>query len=319
VRHRLIPVETAGLAIVILAYGDGEEYRDVVDSLWAEGATGARLLVVHNPARPGETAADPPAGVELIQSPGNLGYAGGMNLGLATLRAGGFEHALLLTHDARLRPGCLAALLGAARSHPEFGALGPAQLHPGGDHAFSYGGLTDRNGFSTHLKAPATTSDGIAAVDWIDGGSMLLAAAALARTGPFDERFWSYCEDSDLCLRVRRAGFRVGIVVAAEADQEPGSNKRPGAWAYLTARNGTAYARRAAGPRGLFAYATLAVWTSLRALLRAGLRRVGLRPGPWREPWASAVGGFRGLLDCARGHWGPPPADLPGMGDMRNV
>jgi N-acetylglucosaminyl-diphospho-decaprenol L-rhamnosyltransferase len=312
-------VQRAPLGIVILAYGGGGEYRAVVDSLRAEGLDGARLVVVHNPAAPDEPRPQPEEGVEIVLSPGNLGYTGGMNLGLARLGEEGFDQALVLTHDAALRPGCLAALRDAAARRPDYGALGPVLMRLGGEQPFSHGGVTGRDGINAHRKVPGRAEDGISPVDWIDGGTMLLSAAALARVGTFDESFWSYCEDVDLCLRLRAAGFGVGVVPDARADQEPGSNKRPGAWAYLTFRNGAACARRAAGPAGLARFLARGALESARNLARAGLRAARLRPGSPREPWALAVGGFRGLLDFARGHWGPPPAGLPGMGDMRNV
>jgi GT2 family glycosyltransferase len=312
-------VRTSGLGIVILAYGGGGEYRTVVASLRAEGLGDARLIVVHNPAAPDEARPPAEADVEVVLAPANLGYTGGMNLGLGWLREEGFDQALVLTHDAALRPGCLAALRAAAARHPDFGALGPVLLRPGGEEAFSYGGARRRDGTNAHLKAPAPAADGIARVEWIDGGAMLLSAAALDRVGGFDERFWSYCEDVDLCLRLGEAGFGVGVVLDARADQEPGSNKRPGAWAYLNLRNGAACARRAAGRPGLARFLLRGGAETALQALRAALRAIHLRPGSPREPWAMAVGGFSGFRDYARGRWGPPPAGLPGMGDMRNV
>jgi hypothetical protein len=305
---------------VILAYGGGGEYRAVVDSLRAAGLDGARLIVVHNPAAPDEARPAAEADVEIVLSPANLGYAGGMNLGLRRLvDGGGFDRALVLTHDAALRPGCLDALRAAAVRRPDFGALGPVLLRPGGEEPFSFGGAIRRDGTNAHLKAPGPAEAGIAPVEWMDGGAMLLSGAALDRVGGFEERFWSYCEDVDLCLRLRQAGFGVGVVLDARADQEPGSNKRPGAWAYLTLRNGAACARRAAGRAGLARFLLRAVAETGLQALRAALRASHLRPGSPREPWAMAVGGFRGLRDYARGRWGPPPPGLPGMGDMRNV
>lgn len=317
--NKLRSVPSTDLGIVILAYGGGGEYQAVVDSLRSDGLDGARLVVVHNPAAPDESRPGSAEDFEVVLAPGNLGYAGGMNLGLRHLEEAGFDQALLLTHDAALRPGCLAALRAAATRLPGFGALGPVLLRPGGQEPFSYGGMIRRDGTNAHRKAPGPAGDGISPVDWIDGGTMLLSAAALDRVGLLDERFWSYCEDVDLCLRLRAAGFGVGVVLDARADQEPGSNKRPGAWAYLTLRNGAACARRARGRAGLLRFFARTGAETAFQLGRAGLRGTHLRPGSPREPWALAVGGARGLLDYARGHWGPPPAGMPGMGDMRNV
>lgn len=308
------------LGVAVLAYGRGGEYEPLIESLRAEGVAPASILVVHNPAEPGEPPPDAPPGCEVLQADRNLGYAGGMNLGIARLRERGADLLLLLTHDARLRPGALAAMLAAAHDRPQFGILGPALVLTGTDTPFSYGGLTDPNGANAHRRElPAAPAAGISSCDWVDGGTMLIRCEALDRVGGFDERFWGYCEEADLCLRVRRAGFSVGVVVAARADQDPGGTKRLGAWAYLMTRNGIAYARRAAGIRGLLAISARSVWLVALNVVRTALRALRLRRGEPGEPWTLAVGISRGTVDYFRGRWGPPPPDLPGMGDLQNA
>ena len=84
--------------------------------------------------------------------------------------------------------------------------------------------------------------------DWVDGGAMVLRREALERVGGFDERFFAYCEEAELCLRITRAGWRVGVLDGARAQQAPGGSSRPGAWSYLITRNGLAYARRRRRP-----------------------------------------------------------------------
>lgn len=308
------------LGVAVLAYGAGGQHRPLVEALLAEGVLAASLTIIHNPAAPGEPPPEVPPACDLVQAERNLGYAGGMNLGIARLRERDCELLLLLTHDARLREGALAALLDAARRHPEYGVLGPALVLAGTETPFSFGGITRRDGSNAHVRVrPKATDDGIAACDWIDGGTMLVRAEALERVGGFDERFWGYCEEADFCLRVRRSGAPVGVVVGAAADQAPGGAKRPGAWAYLLTRNGIEYARRAMGRWGMVAMTMRIVGNAVYELLRALLRGSGLRRGAAGEPLAIVVGDIRGLHDYLRGRWGPPPPDLPGMGDLHNA
>jgi GT2 family glycosyltransferase len=307
-----------GLRAVVLAYGAGGQFGAVVESLLGEGLAAGSILVVHNPAEPGEAPLPLPPGCRLVAAGRNLGYAGGMNLGIAAARESDPELLLLLTHDARLHRGALAALLGAARAQPRAGVLGPALVLAGTATPFSFGGITRPSGTNAHLRQPPpVAASGVAACDWVDGGSMLVRAAALTRAGGFDEGFWGYCEEADLCLRVRRAGFEVGVVPAALADQEPGGAKRPGAWSYLLTRNGAEYARRAAGLRGAATICLRACGFVCFDLLRALGR--ALRGRDRGEPWATAVGTARGVLDFLRHRWGPPPPDLPGMGDLTNA
>lgn len=303
---------------VVLSYGDGGEYAPLLASLAAEGMPPERVLVVHNPAAPGEPDPALPPGYELLRASHNLGYSGGMNLGIERQLGRGCELLLLLTHDARLRPGALATLVDAAEKHPEYGLLGPALVFAGSEEPFSFGGLVHAGGGIGHRTARPAAVDGIAACGWLDGGTVMTRAAVLERVGRFDERFWSYYEETDLCLRARRAGYRVGVVLGAVAEQAPGGPGRPGPWAYLMTRNGVAFARRAAGLPGLALAGARAVFELGLELVRVAARGLRLRRDSPAEPWALAVGTARGLLDFCRGRWGPPPP-LPGSGDVRNL
>lgn len=307
------------VGVVVLAYGAGGEYLEVLRSLREQGVEVARTVVVHNPSAPGETLPAPPPGCEVVAASHNLGYAAGMNLGIGRLLQRPPRLLLLLTHDASLREGALKRLLAAAEDHPRYGVLGPSLLFSGSEEPFSFGGTMTATGVLGHRKTRPPAGDGVASCDWLDGGTLLVRSEALAAAGEFDERLWSYCEDADLCLRIARAGFGVGVVLDAVADQEPGAAKRPGPWAYLRARNGLAVSRRLAGGRGVAA--GLARWggLALSELARTLARLTPLRPGDPAATWPVAVGTVRGILDFLRGRWGPPPAGLPGGGDLKNV
>lgn len=307
------------VAAVVLAYGEGGEHGPLLASLLSEGMPATAILVVHNQASPGEATPPVPPGIEILQTERNLGYAGGMNRGIARQLESGRELLLLMTHDARLRPGALAALVAALDADRRCGICGPVLLLAGTEHPYSFGGVTNAGGENFHRKEPPRTAAVPARCEWVDGGTMLVRRDVFERIGAFDERFWGYCEEADLCLRARQAGFAVGVALGARADQEPGATKRLGAWSYLMTRNGLAYARRARGARGLIATGLRTVRTVVLSLVRTLLRGSGLRPGGREEPWAIAVGSARGGLDYVRGLWGPPPADLPGSGDLGNA
>jgi N-acetylglucosaminyl-diphospho-decaprenol L-rhamnosyltransferase len=308
-----------GLGVAVLAYGSGGEFRALIESLAAEGVPASAIVLVHNQAAPGEAPPSAPEGVEVVPTGANPGYAGGMNVGVRRLLERDVEQVLVLTHDARLRPGALAALRGAFAAQPRFGIVGPALVLPGTDVPYSFGGVTDAGGGNSHRKELPHDAGEVVACDWVDGGTLLARRQVFERVGVFDERFWGYCEEADLCLRARTAGFDVGVVPAAYADQDSGMGKRIGAWAYLITRNGIEYAKRARGMRGLVTVTMRSLWLVALNLLRAGLRRIHLRGGSPDEPWALAVGTWRGVVDRFRGRWGAPPADLPGIGDVSNA
>lgn len=310
---------SADLRTVILTYGTGGEFEPLLDSLTGEGIDPERILIVHNPSAPGEPAPRPANGCEVIAASHNLGYAAGMNLGIGRQLGRGCDLVLVLTHDARFRPGALRRLLDAAAASPGHGVLGPALLWTGTETPFSFGGHTRVTGGVTHRREVGTVVDGLSDCDWVDGGTMLVRAEALREVGGFDEKYWSYLEDADLCLRISRAGFAVAVVVDAQADQAPGAGKRLGSWAYLMTRNRIAYARSVTGLPGAAAITGRALFGTGVALGRSAVRMVHLRRGDPGEPWAVAIGTLRGIADVYRRRWGPPPAGLPGGGDISNV
>lgn len=307
------------LMAVVLAYGPDRIFEPLLDSLLAEGLEPQAVLVVHNQATADEPPPAVPEGFRVVQTPNNLGYAGGMNFGLAEESVRCAETVLLLTHDARLRPGALAALTAALDARPTLGIVAPALVFSGSDVPFSFGGITRGNGTNAHVvEPPAREPDGVATCDWVDGGTMLVRRAVFDGGG-FDDRFWGYCEEAEFCLRARRAGFGVGVALDALADQAPGGAKRPGAWAYLLTRNSSEYARRAVGVRGSLFLTGRGLVLVAGYLVRSAARALHLRPGDPRETSVLASATARGIWDFARRRMGPPPANLPGMGDVGNA
>jgi GT2 family glycosyltransferase len=305
------------LGVVVLTHGDGAEALALLRSLAGEhGVAADATVVVHNPVRADDPALVPPdAEVQVLRMPDNRGYAGGMNAGMRHHLDRGAELILILTGEVSLRAGAIDRLLAAAEAAPEFGALGPAIWWRSQDRPFSYGGMRLAAGRTDQLHdRPAADEHGIAPCDWIEGAAMLLRAEALREVGLLDDRFFLYFEETELGLRLANAGWRLGVVLDAVAEQEPGLARRPGAYAYLLTRNGLEYARRAAGVRGVVA--------TLRDRGREGWQALRVIGSPRSTSAARAANRLRlaatarGAFDFARRRWGPPPAKLRGLGDI---
>jgi len=307
------------LGVVVLVYGSRDEHVPVVKSVLDEGVAPDSIAIVHNPRDPSE--ADLPSGhsgVVVIRARANLGYAAGMNLGIRHHKRRRRSDLLLLTQDVRLQSGAIATLLAAAAGAPGFGILGPGMGWRGEDRPFSYGGTISRTGAVGHLdSAPRSVKDGIFECDWIDGAAMLVKGGVFETVGLLDERFFMYFEETDLCLRAARAGWRTGVVLASVAEQLPGSGKRPGAYQYLYTRNGLAFAWRMAGIWGLV------IALSRRIGEGAGLLRARFDPRFSARVHALARTEFaatwHGMVDFFVCRWGPPPSSLAGLGDLEAV
>jgi GT2 family glycosyltransferase len=306
------------LSAVILTYRDYDSYRFVLADLLEQGMSEEDICIVHNPVTARDRVVEVSPRVTVIRMPGNAGYAGGMNAGLRHQLERGAEWIWLLTHDVRLRPGAMTALLAAAREHPECAALGPLLLNAGTDAVFSLGGERKRWGLPYNagygerwsgrppLDGPTTRVRA-----WLDGSSIMLRARALREVGVYDTAMFGYAEDAELCLRLEHAGWSVRVVQDAVAEQAAGASSRPGAVAFLLARNGLRYARSAAG--------RWAIGPMLVHDLRVSIHfiRVALT-GPGRRAAAIQCGAtWVGVIAFLAGRTGPPPAWLPGRGDMQ--
>lgn len=157
----------------------------------------------------------------IIESESNLGFAGGNNLALRDALAGGTPHDayLLVNPDVELYGGALHAMLRVQAAEPRAAIVGPATelrrgslapnafRYPCVQNAFSGGiqlGIVHRLLERWDPRVPPKPHDHEA--DWISGGCMLIRRAVLEEVGLFDEEFFLYYEEVDLCRRARAAG-----------------------------------------------------------------------------------------------------------------
>jgi GT2 family glycosyltransferase len=304
--------------VVVLTHGEAEAYAGAVADLLEGGIAAQDILIVHNLVTPQDREIAPPAdGIEVVRLDGNPGYAVGMNTGIRRQLDRGVDWVWIVTHDVRFEPGAVAAMLRAAGAAAGYGALGPVLALRDGGGLFSRGGTRNRLGEVSHARAEFPSpprADGIADAAWLDGSSILMRADALRVAGLYDESLYGYTEDADLCLRLERAGWGVGVVVDAVATQETGHSSRPGAVAYLLSRNNMRYRKQVAGTPG--------VLDGIRFELRNGIHyaRVTLDPRSSKDARrvsvARLVGAWAGTAGYLAGRSGPPPSWLPGLGEM---
>ncbi|MBI3968786.1 MAG: glycosyltransferase [Chloroflexi bacterium] len=183
------------------------------------GATTATLSDATAPATPAQPSAfrPPPSilrplssvmRVTFIQNERNLGFGGGMNVGLAGAST---DVVVLLNQDVVLEPGCLEALAAAFAREPRAAVVGVKLLEPDGrtiQHAGGY--LTHPLALAGHLghgEVDRGQHDAPREVEYVTGAVVGLRRSAVSRLGGFDEGFFpAYFEEADLCRRVARAG-----------------------------------------------------------------------------------------------------------------
>jgi N-acetylglucosaminyl-diphospho-decaprenol L-rhamnosyltransferase len=155
--------------------------------------------------------------VQLTSLEQNLGFSVANNI---AIRAGSAPYVLILNPDTRITPGSLDRLLQVMDAKPEVGMSGPRLVLNDGsfDHAakrsfptpvsalahFTGVGRRAESGTLAAYRAPEVESG---PVDAVNGAFMLTRRAAIAEVGLFDEGYWMYMEDLDLCYRLDQAGW----------------------------------------------------------------------------------------------------------------
>lgn len=157
--------------------------------------------------------------VLLLPQAENLGFGRAANIGMRQALERGAEAILLLNNDATIAPDALTHLTAAVANRDD-PAIVSAKVFltakPG--VLWAVGGIF-RNRRTINLGSDEYDHGQYdqATLDFVYGCAMLVRADIIHRVGLFDERFFAYYEDIDLCLRAKAVGYRVGLVPTAHA------------------------------------------------------------------------------------------------------
>jgi N-acetylglucosaminyl-diphospho-decaprenol L-rhamnosyltransferase len=228
---------------------------------------------------------------DIIDAGANVGFGPGANIGWREwLGQGKGEWVAVAPHDALPRPGCLELLFAQIAGRPDAGLV-CAEFGPEFDLVPAVDWIL--GGF----YKPADRGVGWQDVDYPHGTLLLARRATLEQIGLFDERYFAYCEEVDLSLRARAAGWRVGMVWGAVVDngQLPAQLLAD----YLQTRNTLLLVRTRFGRYAASVHAVLAVARTVGRIRRDRTR--------WRSHLL--VEG-QALADFLRGRFGPPSPAL---------
>ncbi|HEY3094086.1 MAG TPA: glycosyltransferase family 2 protein [Vicinamibacterales bacterium] len=248
-------------AAVLVNYNAGAELERALRSISDELAGHPwEAVVVDNASTDGSSAAVEAfaANVRLMSNSANVGFARGVNQGLAATKA---PFVLIMNPDCRLMAGAIAALRAVLDAHPPCAIAGPRILNPDGTVQGSARGdpdmLTGLFGRTTMLRrivpflpiarrnvvVDEAIRNGQAniVVDWLSGACMLARRDALDAVKGFDERFFLYWEDADVCRRLRGRGYHVRYVPGATAIHRVGQSSRTARASAIRAFHESAY------------------------------------------------------------------------------
>jgi N-acetylglucosaminyl-diphospho-decaprenol L-rhamnosyltransferase len=262
------PREASTVAAVIVSYNVRDLVLDCIASLRADGVD--EIVVVDNDSRDGSAEAvrrhDPE--VDVVALPVNLGFGAGVNRGVARTST---PYVAVMNPDVVVQPGSTKALADALERDPQLAVVGPRIETPDGvlyPSARTFPDLADAAGhaflhfvwpgnrFSRRYRMLDWDHDAPADVDWVAGTHLVARRTAWDEVAGFDEGFFMYLEDVDLCWRLRQKGWRTGYEPAARVTHAIGRST-----------DQTPYRMIVAHHRSLWRYATKTTTGSQRALL----------------------------------------------------
>ena len=266
---------------VVLSWNGKEDTLACLRSLEGEAVD---VIVVDNASEDG--TAEAVTGVEVIRNERNLGYAGGMNVGIHRALEQGADAVLLLNNDVEIEPGAIEALVAAADG---LGAVCPVIVFAGDPGRIWYSGARydPRRGYNGRHRTDEPP--GSRETERICGAAVLILREVFEGIGAFDESLFAYVEDADWSLRARREGYRLVVEpqsrVRHKVSASTGGEGSDSALYYST-RNTLAVCERHA-PLGALATwrrrAVVLLAHSAQALLAGRPRRIGAVLEGWRD------------------------------------
>ncbi|MDQ3757126.1 MAG: glycosyltransferase family 2 protein [Actinomycetota bacterium] len=224
------------VAAVVVNFNARDHLVECVRSLRKAGVE--EVVVADNGSCDGSDAALAAADrdARLLPTGGNLGFGRAANRGAASVEEA--DYLLVCNPDLTVDPDAVDLLAEVLDHDPAVAIVGPRIVDPDGTtypsprlfpglldavgHAF-LGYVAPRNRFTRRYRLLDVDRDVPAAdVDWVSGSCFLVRRRAWDALGGFDERYFMYAEDVDLCWRAHRAGWHVAFEPAARVTHVQG-------------------------------------------------------------------------------------------------
>lgn len=167
----------------------------------------------------------------------NAGFGSGVN---RAVREAAGDALLILNPDTKVFAGAIRRLAEHLEANPEVALVAPQLVGPDGHRQASarrfpsagaaafrgtpLGWLFPRNRFASTYLMEDVQFDEPTPVEWVSGSAMMLRRAAYESLGGFDEGFFMYCEDVDLCKRLWEAGWQIVYLPSARVEHQVGAS-----------------------------------------------------------------------------------------------
>lgn len=205
------------IAIVILNWNGFEDTSECISSLQMISCSNYKIVVVDN----GSVNDDYQSlkhkfpEIDIIRSETNLGFSGGNNFGINHALNQNPEYVLLLNNDTIVSPNFIEPLLKLFNEDNKIGIAAPQiNYYDEPKKIWTAGGKISKirgSGFAYSDKLENDIIRTIKEVTFVSGCCMLIKKEVLEKVGLFDDNFFLYVEDADLCYRVVKAGYKIVV------------------------------------------------------------------------------------------------------------
>ena len=254
------------MAVVVVSYNAREDLLACLHSLGRGATPPPPTVVVDNGSTDGGPAlvrAEFPD-VEVVVDPANRGYGAAANLGA---RRSATPYLFVLNSDTVVPPGALDRLSDYLDAHTRVGIAGPRLRSPDGtlepschpplgtlrsvlEKSRLGRALARLPGIGTSWPLLNWAHDHARAVPWVTGAALAVRRTAFDAVGGFDEGYFMYAEEADLCWRLRRAGWEVHFAPVTDVIHRGAASTAPlrGAMALQKVRSAIRFYRRHYAP-----------------------------------------------------------------------
>ena len=207
------------IRVITVTYNSADCISDCIESVLNQTGVQLEMFVVDNASHDGtaERVNNFAGRVQFLKNSENIGFGAACNQGAEGATS---EFLYFLNPDAKLAsPTALKDLANKMGQHPSWGLCGTKTAGQIGMlYETSYPG-------ERHLKHPLPPLPG--RIAWVVGATMFFRRDVFEQIGGFDERIFLYAEEIDICLRLRKAGFEIGMASEVVIDHVGGASGNP--------------------------------------------------------------------------------------------
>ncbi len=193
------------ISFIIISYNSADTIGPCIDSIMSmQSGLSKEIIVIDNNSQDDSASVirEKYPHVKLIGNNKNIGFAAANNQALS-LCAG--RYLFFINPDARIRSHSIKEFIAYMEKHPEIGLSGCRIINPDNSHQWS---VSDHYPGARHTTTELRELSG--SIACVLGAGMLAPAGLIKKVGGFDEDFFLYGEDQDLCIRIRKLGHEIG-------------------------------------------------------------------------------------------------------------